>query len=84
MSKYYGLEDLLEAKIGTWCDMYDLEDFLREIREDKVLTITRCKDCKNRYVPTRCALWYGTVNDTEYFIERGDDFYCSYAEPKET
>ena len=44
--------------------------------------VVRCKDCKHRYVPTRCALWYGTADNTEYFVERGDDFYCSYGEAK--
>lgn len=42
-----------------------------------------CRDCKHRYTPYDCALWYGTVNETEYFIERGDDFYCSFGEKKE-
>jgi hypothetical protein len=83
MSKYYSLETLIEAKQNTWCDMYDFEEFLGEIPEEKVLKIIRCKNCKHRYVPTRCALWYATLNETEYFIERGDDFYCSFAEPKE-
>ena len=47
-----------------------------------VVEVVRCKDCKHRYVPSRCALWYGTVDDKEYFIERGTDFYCSYGERK--
>lgn len=47
-----------------------------------VVPVVRCKDCKHRYAPTRCSLWYGTVNDQEYFIERGEDFYCSYGERK--
>jgi hypothetical protein len=45
--------------------------------------VVRCKDCKNRYVPSECALWYGTVGDKEYFCERGDNFFCSYGERKE-
>lgn len=56
-------------------------DLLRAIKEAPtadVVEVVRCKDCKNRYVPTRCALWYATVDDKEYFVERGDDFYCSY------
>ena len=45
-----------------------------------VVEVVRCKDCKHRYVPARCALWYATMNDKEYFVERGEDFYCSYGE----
>ena len=48
-----------------------------------VVEVVRCRDCKLRYVPCRCALWYGSLNDTEYFSERGDDFYCSLGERKE-
>ena len=50
--------------------------------ENDVVPVVRCKDCKHRYAPTRCALWYGTVNDQEYFVERGEEFYCSYGERK--
>lgn len=45
-----------------------------------VVEVVRCKDCKHRYVPARCALWYATMNDKEYFVERGENFYCSYGE----
>ena len=48
-----------------------------------VVEVVRCKDCQHRYVPCRCALWYGTANDKEYFSERGEDFYCSYGERSE-
>lgn len=48
-----------------------------------VVEVVRCKYCKNRWQPHRCALWYATANNSEYFIERGDDFYCSYGERKE-
>lgn len=47
-----------------------------------VVEVVRCKDCKYRYVPCRCALWYATVDDKEYFAERGEDFYCSYGKRK--
>lgn len=48
-----------------------------------VVEVVRCKDCEHRYVPCHCALWYATANGTEYFIERGDDFSCSYGKKKE-
>ena len=48
-----------------------------------VVEVVRCKDCEYRYVPCHCALWYGTVGEKEYFIERGDDFSCSYGKRKE-
>ena len=48
-----------------------------------VVEVVRCKNCKFKHYPTRCALWYGEVNGTAYFIERGDEFYCSYGEKKE-
>lgn len=56
-------------------------DELRQ--EGDFVIVTRCKDCKHRYVPTRCALWYASADDKEYFVERGDDFYCAFAESKE-
>ena len=45
-----------------------------------VVEVVRCKDCQHRYVPCRCALWYGTAHGKEYFVERGEDFYCSLGE----
>lgn len=45
--------------------------------------VVSCKDCRHRYEPFNCALWYGTHNGNEHFIERGDDFYCSFGERKE-
>lgn len=48
-----------------------------------VAEVVRCKDCKYRYVPTRCALWTGTIGEKDYFRYHGDDFYCSFGERKE-
>lgn len=45
-----------------------------------VVEVVRCKDCKKRYVPCYCALWYLTVNGRELFLERGDYFFCSHGE----
>lgn len=59
-----------------------IETLADHLIKNDVVPVVRCKDCKHRYAPTRCALWYGTVNDQEYFVERGEDFYCSYGERK--
>lgn len=48
-----------------------------------VAEVVRCKDCKHRYVPTRCALWTGTIGEKDYFCYHGDDFYCSFGEREE-
>lgn len=47
-----------------------------------VVEVVRCKECLFRHVPCQCALWYGTNNNAEYFIERGDNFYCGYGKRK--
>lgn len=44
-----------------------------------VVEVVRCKDCRKKHT-TDCSLWYATFNGTDYFIERGEDFYCSYGE----
>lgn len=31
MARYYREEDLIECARTTWCDMYDLDDFLAEV-----------------------------------------------------
>lgn len=74
--------EMTEAMCGTGYQQWAI-DVIDRLPAADVIEVVRCKDCKNRYVPCRCALWYGTVNETEYFIERGDDFFCSYAEKKE-
>ena len=48
-----------------------------------VVEVVKCKDCKHRYVPCRCALYYGSIGDKDFFGEMGENFYCSYAERKE-
>lgn len=45
--------------------------------------VVRCKDCIHRHKPKRCALWYATVGDIEYFLDRGEDFYCEWGETQE-
>lgn len=78
----------MEIKIPIVIDDKALEEAIdkrvAELRQEgDFVLVTRCKDCKHRYVPTRCALWYARVDDKEYFVERGDDFYCAFAESKE-
>ena len=48
-----------------------------------VVAVVRCKDCKHRRTAIRCGLWCGSLGENEYFVEHGDDFYCSYGERKE-
>ena len=77
--------DSYECKLCTkedYCDYCSAEKLADHLIANDIVPVVRCKDCKHRYAPTRCALWYGTVNDKEYFVERGEDFYCSYGERK--
>lgn len=76
------IELLEEAEGQVNNDVPSLKMIADHLIENDVVPVVRCKDCKYRYAPTRCALWYGTVNDQEYFVERGEDFYCSYGERK--
>lgn len=45
--------------------------------------VVKCKECKHRYEPVNCALWYATYDGKEYFREHGDEFSCSFGERKE-
>ena len=77
------------------CIHYDVCEMFGNIRyreehscrtfKDKSLfvEVVRCKDCIHRYKPTRCALWYATVGNVEYFTDRGEDFYCEWGETQE-
>lgn len=47
-----------------------------------VAEVVRCKDCKHRHNPSRCALYYGYCDGKEHFIDRGDLFYCAFGEKK--
>ena len=54
MAEYYSKEALMEAQRTTWCDMYDLEDFLTEVPKADVVEV------KN-------GTWYhGTENGVVY------------------
>lgn len=66
-------EDLNVPKLLTWLASQPTAD---------VQEVVKCKDCANRYIPTRCALWFGSLDDKEYFLERGDDFHCAFGTRK--
>ena len=71
MAEYYSKEQLLESGRTTWCDMYDLEEFLDEIPAENVLQIIRCKDCKFNVA----NMEKDPLDITDY---SGDDIVCSY------
>ena len=71
------------AIILTRAELDALNEYEKKFKGTDAAEVVRCKDCKYRYVPCRCALWYGTRDGIEYFLERGDDFYCSYGERRE-
>ena len=43
MAEYYSKQQLLECKRTTWCDMYDLDDFLTEVETADVVEIETIK-----------------------------------------
>ena len=64
------------------------EDYVEKRVVDKMPTVdavevVRCGECAKRHVPVQCALWWGSGDGKEFFIERGDDFFCMYGERKE-
>lgn len=69
---------------------YCTEDIsLDEIPAADVVEVVRCRDCKKRYVPAYCALWYGQINDEHgcrdiFLRAHNDDFYCAYGERKDS
>ena len=36
-----------------------------------------CRNCEKKNT-RECSLWQGTVGGTDFWLERGEDFYCSY------
>lgn len=74
MAEYIEREALEDFLRKEFSNLGGLINYIRTyVPTADVVEVVRCKDCKHRYVPTRCALWYGTADDTEYFVERGDD-----------
>lgn len=78
MTEYYSKEQLLERGRTTWCDMYDLEDFLGEFSAEDVLQITRCKDCKYWDINSRCNCKMHEDGDTLW----DENDFCSYGTPQ--
>ena len=83
---YIDKEDLLakaKAKQNGVFAAPVILNLIEKAPEVDVVEVVRRKNCKYRYVPCHCALWYGTADGKEYFIERGDGFSCSYGKKKE-
>ena len=80
MSRYIDAEALLNSLPDDLPYKASVKRVLMQAPTADVVDVVRCKDCQHRYVPSRCALWYGTANGREYFSERGENFYCSYGE----
>lgn len=53
---------------------------LEEKLKEQAKPIT-CKECNKRHT-LACALWFSSWNGRAYLCERGDDFSCSWAEPR--
>lgn len=83
MSRYIDADELLHRLPDDLPYKASVKRVLMQAPAADVVEVVRCKDCQHRYVPCRCALWYGMANGTEYFSERGEDFYCSYGERRE-
>lgn len=45
--------------------------------------VVRCSECRNLYVPFKCALHYGSVDGKDYFICAEDGFGCTKGERKD-
>ena len=70
---------------SDWNNLYtpDVEKRCKDFINKDIAEVVRCRDCKHRYTPHDCALWYGYCDGNHYLIERGDDFYCSFGVKKE-
>lgn len=62
---------------------YDTENCPHCKDKSLFVEVVRCKECIHRNKPVRCALWYATVGNVEYFTDRGEDFYCEWGETQE-
>ena len=59
---------------------YDMAQLVKSAPTADVVEVVRCSECKHHHDPMRCSLWYGTLDDNEYFLEHGKDFYCAFGE----
>lgn len=55
---------------------------IKKVPAADVKEVVKCKECKHRYEPVNCALWYATYNGKEYFRDHGGEFSCSFGERK--
>lgn len=80
------IEKTLEATpIRIAADKGKIFRVIKNIPAADVVEVVRCRDCKKRYVPAYCALWYGQINDEHgcrdiFLRAHNDDFYCAYGE----
>ena len=70
----------VEHEDGTEYDGITLQSIINKMPTVDAVEIVRCSECKHRRDPMRCSLWYGTLDDNEYFLEHGKDFYCAFGE----
>ena len=90
MAKYIDVDKVLEY-IKLFTPNFDgettmkcVETAIKNAPTADVAEVVRCKDCKHRNVPYRCALWYAFSDNKHYFLYRGAEFSCSYGERNET
>lgn len=62
------------------CGVIKCSKAIRNAPAADVVEVVRCSECKHHHDPMRCSLWYGTLDDNEYFLEHGKDFYCAFGE----
>ena len=96
MSRYIDAEalisDIEECSYDTWskgvnrtwwAQAVRIKDNIKECIKRQptadVEEVVRCKDCIYHRTPD-CSLWYGTLGDTDYIRDMGDNFYCSCGE----
>ena len=72
-------ENAVEEETGRGNPTEVVEIRIAEATAD-VVVVVRCSECKHHHDPMRCSLWYGTLDDNEYFLEHGKDFYCAFGE----
>lgn len=77
----------IDTAIGEYAQHGEIVRFIGDCRASviyalaaDVVEVVRCSECKHHHDPMRCALWYGTLGDNEYFLEHGKDFYCAFGE----
>ena len=55
---------------------FDIKHDIEAMPTADVVEVVRCKDCEYRR-SRECALWFGSLEDADYFVNHGDDFFCS-------